>query len=131
MWARWEENLYWQYFCGEEYFRLSLVCDRSLMTRWRGRISPDELELLIAETLRVAMASGALSPQACERITVDTTVQTKAVAHPTDAHLPLRAMEHVRRLARKHGLQLPQSFLRLGREARRELARLIQAQSYG
>ena len=104
--ARWEENPYWQYFCGEEYFRLSLVFDRSSMTRWRGRIGPDELELLIAETLRVAMASGALSPQACERITVDTTVQTKAVAHPTDAHLLLRAMEHVCRLARKHGLQL-------------------------
>ena len=128
--ARWEENPYWQYFCGEEYFRLSLVFDRSSMTRWRGRIGPDELELLIAETLRVAMASGALSPQACERITVDTTVQTKAVAHPTDAHLLLRAMEHVCRLARKHGLQLRQSFLRLGREARREVARLIHGKGH-
>jgi IS5 family transposase len=128
--ARWEENPYWQYFRGEEYFRLSLVFDRSSMTRWRGRIGLDELELLIAENLRVAMASGALSPQACERITVDTTVQTKAVAHPTDAHLLLRAMEHVCRLARKHGLQLRQSFLRLGREARREVARLIHGKGH-
>ena len=128
--ARWVENPYWQYFCGEEYFRLSLVFDRSSMTRWRGRIGPDELELMLAETLRVAMASGALSPQACERITVDTTVQTKAVAHPTDAHLLLRAMEHVCRLARKHGLKLRQSFLRLGREARREVARLIHGKGH-
>jgi len=102
---RWVENPYFQYFCGEQYFRHRLVLDRSSMTRWRGRIGADELELLIAETLCVAMASGALRPQACERITVDTTVQTKAVAHPTDAHLLLRAMEHVYRLARKHGLQ--------------------------
>jgi len=76
------------------------------------------------------MASGALSPQACVRITVDTTVQTKGVAHRTDAHLLLRAMEHVCRLARKHELQLRQSFLRLGREARREVARLIHGKGH-
>lgn len=128
--ARWLENPYWQYFCGEEYFRHRLVLDRSSMTRWRGRIGPDELELLIAETLRVAVASGALSPQACERITVDTTVQTKAVAHPTDAHLLLRAIEHLNRLAKRHGLKLRQSFLRLGREARREVARLIHGRGH-
>lgn len=128
--AKWVENPYWQYFCGEEYFRHRLVLDRSSMSRWRGRIGPEALELLIAETLRVAMASGALNPQACERITVDTTVQTKAVAHPTDAHLLLRAMEHLNRLAKKHGLKLRQSFLRLGRETRREIARLIHGKGH-
>lgn len=128
--ARWVENPYWQYLCGEEYFRHRLVLDRSSMTRWRRRIGAEELELLLAETLRVAIASGALSPRDCERITVDTTVQTKAVAHPTDAHLLLRAIEHLCRLARNHGIKLRQSFLRLGREARREVARLIHGRGH-
>ena len=34
-----------------------------------------------------------------ERITVDTTVQTKAVAHPTDSHLLLRAAEWLEQIA--------------------------------
>ena len=71
--ARWTENPYWEYFCGEQYFRHRLPFDRSSMTRWRDRIGAENLELLLAETLRLAIASGALSERACERITVDTT----------------------------------------------------------
>jgi IS5 family transposase len=50
-----------------------------------------------------------MPPQACERVTVDTTVQTKAVAHPTDSHLLMRGIEWLNRLARKHGIKLRQS----------------------
>lgn len=32
---RWVENLYYQYFCGEEFFQHHLVFDRSSLTRWR------------------------------------------------------------------------------------------------
>lgn len=89
--ARWVEHPYHQFFCGEQYFRHKLPLDRSSMTRWRDRIGADKLELLLAETLRVAMAINAVMPQACERVTLDTTEQTKAVAHPTDSHLLIRA----------------------------------------
>jgi hypothetical protein len=57
------------------------------MTRWRGRIGADQLELLRAGTLSVAMRTQAVTEQAMERVTLDTTVQTKAVAHPTCSHL--------------------------------------------
>lgn len=123
--ARWVENPYWQYFCGEQYFRHKLPLDRSSMTRWRGRIGPDKLELLLAETLAVAMRTNAVTPQACERVTLDTTVQTKAVAHPTDSHLLMRGIERLNALAKKHGIKLRQSFLRVGRQARRDVSRLI------
>jgi IS5 family transposase len=43
--ARWVENPYWQYFCGEQFFRLKLPLDRSSMTRWRGRIRRDGVKL--------------------------------------------------------------------------------------
>ena len=39
-------------------------------------------------------------------------------------------MEHVCRLARRHGLKLRQSFLRLGRKARGEVARQIHGKGH-
>ncbi len=128
--ARWVENPYYQYFCGEQFFRHRLPLDRSSMTRWRGRIGPDKLELLLAETLRVAMCTNAVTPQACERVTVDTTVQTKAVAHPTDSHLLMRGIEWLNRLAKRDGIKLRQSFLRLGRQARRDVSRQIHGRGH-
>lgn len=113
--ARWVENPYHQLFCREQHFRHKLPLDRSSMTRWRNRIGADKLELLLAETLRVAMETRAMPPQACEWVTVDTTVQTNAIAHPTDSHLLLRGIEWLNRIARKHGIKLRQSFLRVGR----------------
>jgi IS5 family transposase len=78
--ARWVENPYYQYFCGEQYFRHKLPRDRSSMTRWRGRIGPDKLELLLAETLSVAMRTNAVTPQACERVA---RILTQRPAMPT------------------------------------------------
>ena len=128
--ARWIENPYWQYFCGEQYFRLKLPFDRSSMTRWRGRIGPDKLELLLVETIAVALRTQAVTPQACARVTVDTTVQTKAVAHPTDSHLLMRGIETLNRLAKQHGVKLRQSFLRVGRRASRDVSRLIHGRGH-
>ena len=123
--AVWVENPYFQAFCGETHFRHRLPFDRSSMTRWRKRIGPDEMDLVLAETIAVAVKTGAVNERQLSRITVDTTVQTKAVAHPTDSHLLLRAAEWLRRLAKRHGLKLRQSFARVMVQARREAARLL------
>jgi len=128
--ARWVENPYWQFFCGEQHFRHKLPFDRSSMTRWRARIGAEKLELLLAETIAVATRTQAVTPQACTRVTIDTTVQTKAVAHPTDSHLLLRAVEWLNRLAKKHGIKLRQSFLRLARRARVNVSRLIHGRGH-
>ena len=129
--ARWVENPYHQYFCGEQHFRHKLPFDRSSMTRWRGRIGPDKLELLLAETIAVATRTKAVMPSACTRVTIDTTVQTKAVAHPTDSHLLLRGIEWLNRLAKRHGIRLRQSFLRIARRARGDIARLLHGGRHG
>src|SRR5918997_5487590 len=60
-----------------------------------------------------------------KRVTIGTTVQTKAVAHPTDSHLLHRGVRWLSRLARRHGVRLRQSFVRLAAHARREAARLM------
>lgn len=130
MCKRWVENPYFQYFCGEQFFCHKLVLDRSSMTRWRDRIGADKLELLLAETLAVAIRTQAVNERAMERVTLDTTVQTKAVAHPTDSHLLMRGIERLNALAKKHGIKLRQSFLRVGRQAKRDVSRLIHGRGH-
>jgi hypothetical protein len=86
--AQWLENAYFQYFSGETYFQTALPLDQTSMSVWRARIGPEKLEALIAETLAAARRAGAVEPSQMRRLTIDTTAQTKAVAHPTDS-LPL------------------------------------------
>ena len=84
--ARWEFDPYFQYFTGEEFFAHAFPHERSGLSHWRKRIG-GKLEALLAESLRVAHATGALKTDDMARITVDTTVQPKNVTHPTDAKL--------------------------------------------
>jgi len=128
--AAWVENPYFQAFCGETHFQHLLPADRSSMTRWRKRMKVADLEAMLADTVAIALASGATTPRQVERVTVDTTVQTKAVAHPTDGHLMLRAIEWLNRAAVKHNIPLRQSYLRVARHARREAARLIHGRGH-
>ena len=95
------------------------------MTRWRQCIGAKALECLLAETIAVAAKTEAVSSRQLERVTVDTTVQTKAIAHPSDSHLIVRAIEWLNRAARKHGIKLRQSFMRLAPRARKAAARLM------
>jgi IS5 family transposase len=128
--AAWLENPYYQFFCGEAFFQHQLPLDRSSMSRWRGRIGQDKLELLLAETLAAATRAKAVDPAKFERVTIDTTAQTKAVAHPTDSGLFLRAVEWLNRFAKGAGLPLRQSFARLAVRSRREAARLIHTRAH-
>src|SRR5690349_21010623 len=115
--ARWIENPYYQYFCGELSFCHRLPFDRSSITRWRQRLGEEHLIALIQESLSVAHKTGALETKDLQRVAVDTTVQPKAVAHPTDARLMHRALERLVVLARRHGVVLRQSYLRVAKRA--------------
>lgn len=115
--ARWVENPYFQYFCGEEFFLHRLPFDRSSMTRWRQRMGEERIASLLQESLSVAMRTGAIEPQDTGKIIVDTTVQPKAVMFPTDAKLLNRARERLVRLAKAVGLDLRQSYTRVGKLA--------------
>jgi transposase, IS5 family len=121
---RWVENPYYQYFCGEEFFQHRLPFDRSSLTRWRQRMGEDRLQALLQESLAVATKTKALKPSELSRVIVDTTVQPKNVTFPTDAKLLNRAREMLVRRAKKHGVTLRQSYVRVGKWA------LIQHQRY-
>ena len=100
--ARWVENPYWQYFCGFDYLQLEVPIDPSSLVRWRRRIGQAGTELLLRETIAAAQRSEAVKPQSLERVSVDTTVQPKAIAHPLDSRLYHRGREILVRLAQRH-----------------------------
>jgi len=86
------------------------------MSHWRKRIG-DKLDLLLAETLRVAHDTGALNKDDLARVTVDTTVQPKDITFPTDAKLMLTAIQQLGKLARDNGVALRQSYVRVAKRA--------------
>src|ERR1700751_5302394 len=114
---RWIENPYFQFFCGEEFFQHRLPFDRSSLTRWRQRMGEAKLTALIQESLSVATRTEAMKPRDLARVVVDTTVQPKAVMFPTDAKLLNRARERLVRLAAHVGVELRQSYARVGKLA--------------
>jgi IS5 family transposase len=88
---RWAENPYFQYFCGEVVFRHDLPFD-SLVA--------DPLAPAAGRGANRGAAAGepfggasdrAIEIKDLERVVVNTTVQEKAIAHPTDARLTHRA----------------------------------------
>jgi transposase, IS5 family len=114
---RWVENPYFQYLCGEEFFRHALPFDRSSMTRWRSRMGEERIVALLQESLSIAVKTGAMKPTDTRQVIVDTTVQPKNVMFPTDAKLIHRARERLVRLAKRAGLDLRQTYVRVGKLA--------------
>ena len=128
--ARWIENPYYQYFCGEESFCHQLPFDRSSLTRWRQRLGEEQLVAVMQESLSVAHQTGAIATKDLERVAVDTTVQPKAVAHPTDARLMHRALEKLVALAEREGVPLRQSYRRVAKRAAIMVGRYTHAHQF-
>jgi len=114
--ARFLENPYWQYFCGFKYFQHELPIDPSSMTRWRKRLGPEKIEELLTATINAAKEEKLLTEKHVERVNVDTTVQEKAIAFPTDARLYHKARRVLVRLARKMNIKLRRSYERTSKK---------------
>lgn len=73
---------------------------------------------------------GAVKKTEFERVIVDTTVQEKAIAHPTDSRLLEVAREKVVRLAKRAGIQLKQTHEREGKTLRRRAGGYAHAKQF-
>src|SRR5947208_13436479 len=114
---------------GEEFFRHEFPHERSDLSHWRKGIG-GKLESLLAESLRVAHESGALRTKDLAQVTVDTTVQPKDITFPTDAKLLHAAVKGLTRLARKRGVRLRQSYVRIAKRAAMMAGRYAHAKQF-
>jgi IS5 family transposase len=110
--AQWLENPYWQYFCGAEYFQHQMPCHPTSLTYWRKRIGEAGCEWMLMVTIQAGVDSQTVKKQDFESVTVDSTVQEKAITYPTDGKLYERCREHLVRLAEQHEMPLRQNYNR-------------------
>jgi IS5 family transposase len=113
----WIENPYWQYFCGEQYMQHKFPIDPSSLSKWRKRLREVDLEKLLAETINIGLKTKAIKEKDLERAIVDTTVQEKAIAFPTDSRLYHKARVLLVKLAKRNGIKLKQTYVRLSKQA--------------
>jgi IS5 family transposase len=128
--ARWAENPYWQHFCGEVFFQHRLPIDPSSMTRWRNRIGEEGVEWLLTETIRAGQRAGTVQDDHLKKVTVDTTVMEKNIAHPTDARLYETARRKLVGLAGEAGIELRQNYNRLGPRLCGQVGRYAHARQF-
>lgn len=127
---RWAQDVYFQYFCGEAYFQPRLPCDPTNLVRFRQALDEAGVEELLATTIAAAVQMGAVKPAEFERVIVDTTVQEKAIAYPTDSRLLEVARAKLVRLAQRAGLMLRQTYEREGKRLRRQAGGYAHARQF-
>ena len=50
---QWQENLYYQCFCGEKVFTTKPPCEASELVHFRHRIGEEGMELILQESIRI------------------------------------------------------------------------------
>ena len=128
--AAWVENPYWQYFTGGTFFEHRLPIDPSSLTNWRKRIGAAGAEQMLAETLKTGLKTKMIRPQDLKRVNVDTTVQEKEIRFPTDARLYHRSLEVLVRLAKRHGIGLRQTYVRVAKRSMLKLGGYAKAKQF-
>lgn len=102
-----QENAYYQYFCGEKIFKTQQPCDASELVHFRNRIGKEGMELIFIESVRINGKDGK-EKQVC----VDTTVQEKNITFPTDDKLYKKIINKCVSIAEKENIELRQSYKR-------------------
>ena len=110
---QWEENIYYQYFCGEKYPVQGSPCASSELVHFRERIGEKGMELIFQESMRIN-GKDAGEQDMC----VDTTVQEKNITFPTDDKLYKKIITTCTAIAEKEHSELRQSYKRTVKKLR-------------
>ena len=114
--ADWPQNPYWQYFCGFETFQHEAPCDPTTMTKWRNRFGADKFNSLLDETISIAKREKFVSNHELKHVTVDSTVQEKNIAHPTDSKLLYKCIVLLAKAREEYGVRIRQSYVRVAKK---------------
>ena len=126
----WVENPYWQLFCGETWFQHQPPIDPSSLTRWRQRIGAEGMEWLLAQTIEAAASAKVIKQHSLDKVIVDSTVQEKAIAYPTDSKLLNRGRQQLVQLVAETGITLRQNYNRIAPKLAGQIARYAHAKQY-
>jgi transposase, IS5 family len=102
---QWSENLYYQYFSGEQYFKPTHPCSATELVEFRKRIGVEGVELIFKESIK---ANGKDADE--DTLSGDTTIQEKNITYPTDTKLHKKMINKCVGIAKLEGIQLKQSY---------------------
>lgn len=127
---RWAENVQWQFFSGMDYYEPRLPCDATQIGRFRRLIGEDGIEQLLKATIDCAVDIKAVKLAELERVIVDSTVQSKAIAHPVDSRLLEIARHKVVSAAKRAGIACKQTYAQEGKTLRRKAGGYAHAKQF-
>jgi IS5 family transposase len=127
---KWLENPYYQYFCGMVYFEHKLPCHPTSLTKWRGRMGRGGAEKILKESIRIIKDNSLVPKEEFEKIFVDTTVQEKNIAFPTDLRLYLKMRRLLVKQSQKEGVSLRQTYEKEAKICAIEYSRKSHAKQY-
>ena len=107
----WSENLYFQYFSGEQFFQPKIPCVPTELVAFRQRIGEPGVELILQESIRVNEPPG--DSDTGMVVSVDTTVQEKNITYPTDDKLYKKIINRCWKIADKESIDLRQTYTRV------------------
>lgn len=112
---RWRDTSRWQFFSGLAYYEDRLPCDASTLVKVRKLLGDEGVEELLAQTVNTAVELQLIQPQELKQVIVDSTVQHKAIAHPTNSKLLETARKKLVEAAQDAGIELKQTYAKEGK----------------
>lgn len=128
--ARWADTPRWQFFSGCAYYEDRLPCDASTLVKFRQLLGEEGAEELLAQTIAVALEQGLIERKELSRVIVDSTVQHKAIAYPSDSRLLEVARSKLVQAAQEAGIALKQTFVKEGKNLSRKAGRYAHARQF-
>lgn len=104
--------------------------DETTLVKFRQLLGEEGVEELLAQTINVAVKLKLIKPQELSRVIVDSTVQHKAIAHPTDSRLLETARVKLVEAAKDAGIDLKQTFAKEGHHLSRKAGRYAHARQF-
>jgi IS5 family transposase len=123
---RWAETPTWQFLSGQAHFEHRRPCDATTLVKFRKLLGDEGVEELLAQTINTAVEMKLIAKSELSRVIVDSTVQQKAIAHPTDSRLLEVAREKLVQAAKDAGIALKQTFVKEGQQLSRKARRYAQ-----
>lgn len=112
---QWQENVYYQYFCGEQELQTGVPCTPTELVAFRKRIGESGIELILKESVRVND-----DHDETDKAFIDSTVQEKNVTFPTEAKLTRKIIGRVLKINGKLKLPMRQSYKFVVKELARD-----------
>ena len=99
-----------QAFCGFTEFQLEPPVSRQTLNNWIHKLGDFAGRILLKQSIQAALQHGLVKTGDLEVVSADTTVQPKAIKHPTDGHLFAAAIKKLDLARKQYGERFHSKF---------------------